>query len=203
LLCGSDGSIRWFGSEYEKDRQHAAALAAAAAAPKTAVKAADGGGKGKDGAKNKGSPKGKGKSKKSSKKAEGADPSEETFESPFEGLWIVPGGSAVASMDTVSLSGDYVLVAGAEDGRVYLWAFARKSSGGLCFGRSSSTPHYVFQVTARLRMQLEPTPIFPINKNSFRIRGSAAADCTPSRGRYAPFHLCNILAHCTRIVCSF
>ena len=129
-------------------------MAAAAAAPKPAAKAADGG-KGKGGAKAKGSPKGKGKGKKGAKKVEGDDTSNETFESPFEGLWIVPGGSAVASMDTASLSGDFVLVAGAEDGRVYVWAFARKSSGSLCFGRSSSTPHYVIQVTLHFQTQIE------------------------------------------------
>jgi len=55
----------------------------------------------------------------------------------------MPGGRAAAAIDSAKLPGDSVLVAGGEDGRVYLWALPRDSSGNLRLGRSSSTPHYV------------------------------------------------------------
>ncbi len=73
--------------------------------------------KGKGGAKGKGSPKGKGK--KGSTKTQD-DGSNEAFECPFEGLWLIPGRCSAASVDTVNLKGDPVLVAAAEDGRVYV-----------------------------------------------------------------------------------
>ena len=89
---------------------------ACAGVAKPTGKAAEGT-KGKGDAKGKGSPKGKGK--KGSKTTQDTE-SNETFECPFEGLWLIPGPCSAASVDTVNLKGDPVLVAAAEDGRVYV-----------------------------------------------------------------------------------
>jgi hypothetical protein len=140
-LSRSDSSIRWFDCNKEAARQADAASSAAAAAPKTPSKSEDGAKKGKG----KGSPKGK-KKKGTKKDATNDDDENAPVESPFEGLWIVPGGCAAAAIDTASTSDDCVLIAAGEDGRVYLWVFPRKKGGELCFGRSRSTPDYVFQV---------------------------------------------------------
>jgi hypothetical protein len=183
----SDGSIRWFGAVQEKRRQEAAAAAA-----KPSSKAGDSGGKEKGKGKGKGSPKGKGKSSKA--KGDDGDGTNEAFESPFEGLWVVPGGRAAASVDTVSLPAHSILVAAAEDGRVYLWDMPRRRSGELSFGRSSSTPLYVIQVPCWLQNNAS----YNCSKTYFSIPGfqqrwSAVyrLDCAPSALPAAVFVECS------------
>lgn len=174
----SDGSIRWFGAAQEKRRQEAAAAAA-----KPTSKAGDSGGKEKGKGKGKGSPEGKGK-KSSKAKGDDGDGANEAFEAPFEGLWIVPGGRAAASVDTVSLPAHSILVAAAEDGRVYLWDMPRRRSGELSFGRSSSTPLYVIQVPC---LWLQINASYNCSKTYFSIPGfqqrwsaDYCLDCAPA-----------------------
>jgi hypothetical protein len=136
LTFGSDGSIRWFESNREASRQSAVTAGSASSAPKTKPSDSESG-------KNKG----KGSKSKSSKD-EGLDKqnSSDIAAAQYEGLWIVPGGTAAAAIDTISWNGSCILAAASECGRVFLWLLPRKSSGGVCFGRSSIQPHYVMQV---------------------------------------------------------